>query len=65
VSPLFAAVADSTTLHTLLLSGNRISRDCARDVVLPAVLANASLLTFNQPEILELVEAEEEVAERE
>jgi hypothetical protein len=66
VGPLFTALAQSTTLHTLDLTHNAISRECARDVVLPAVRANTSLrkLEFGQPDIPELVEAEQLVMGR-
>jgi hypothetical protein len=66
VGPLFAALAQNTTLRTLKIAYNDISRECARDVVLPAVRANASLreLQFWQPDIPELVEAEELVRGR-
>jgi hypothetical protein len=59
VGPLFAALAQNTTLRKLFLWDNAISRECARDVVLPAVQANKSLreLEFRQPDIPELVEA--------
>jgi hypothetical protein len=60
VGPLFAALAQNTTLRKLDLEENDISRECARDVVLPAVRANTTLreLLFGQPDIPELVEAE-------
>ena len=66
VGPLFAALAQNTTLRTLKLESNGISRECARDVVLPAVRANTSLrkLEFGQPDIPELVEAEQLVMGR-
>jgi Ran GTPase-activating protein (RanGAP) involved in mRNA processing and transport len=61
VGPLFTALAHNTTLHTLDLSYNSISRECAREMVLPAVRANTSLreLEFDQPDNPELVEAEQ------
>jgi hypothetical protein len=63
VGPLFAALAQNTTLK---LESNGISRECARDVVLPAVRANTSLrkLEFGQRDIPELVEAEQLVRGR-
>jgi hypothetical protein len=41
--PLFAAVAGSTRLQTLHCYDNGISAECAREAVLPAIQANASL----------------------
>jgi hypothetical protein len=41
--PLFAALAGNRTLRTLNCRANNISRECARDIMLPAVRANASL----------------------
>jgi len=43
VRPLFAAVARSSRLRELECRGNDISSDCAREAVLPAIQANASL----------------------
>jgi hypothetical protein len=65
-SPLFTALAQNMTLRTLLLPSNAISRECARDVILPAVRANTSLreLEFDEPDIPELVEAEQLVRRR-
>jgi hypothetical protein len=59
VGPLFAALAKNTTLLTLILTHNGISRECAQDVVLPAVRANTSRrdLSFGQTDIPELAEA--------
>jgi hypothetical protein len=67
--PLFEAVAGSRTLRTLNCGNNNISRECAHNVTLPAVRANASLrkLFFGQgnfPKFAELLEAEELVARR-
>jgi hypothetical protein len=59
--PLFAAVAQSTTLRTLDCNDNDISQDFARDVVLPAVRSNTSLrelLVAERGHIAELMEAE-------
>jgi len=66
VGPLFAALAHNTMLQKLELAENAISRECARDVVLPTVRANTSLrkLEFAQPDIPELVEAEQLVRQR-
>jgi hypothetical protein len=66
VGPLFAALAQNTAIRTMLLTGTGISRECARDVVLPAVRANTSLreLEFGQPDIPELMEAEQLVRQR-
>jgi len=66
VGPLFTSIAQNTTLRTLLLWDNLISRECARDVVLPAVRANTSLRNFwfMQPDIPELEEAEQLVRGR-
>ena len=64
--PLFAALAASTTLRRLDCSRNDISAECAREHILPAVRANASMreLSFGQGDIQELVEAEAIVAAR-
>jgi hypothetical protein len=43
VRPLFAAVAGSTRLRTLICCDNGISANCAREAVLPAIQANTSL----------------------
>ena len=58
--PLFAAVARSRRLRVLRCAENDISTACARDVVLPAVQANASLrhLEFDEPGIDELEQAQ-------
>ena len=66
VGPLFASLAQNTMLRTLTLFGNGISRECARDVIMPAVRANTSLreLKFGQQLIPELVEAEQLVRGR-
>jgi hypothetical protein len=65
-SPLFTALAQNMTLRSLLLPGHAISRECARDVILPAVRANTSLrnLEFDEPDFPELVEAEQLVCDR-
>ena len=44
LEPLFAAVAVSTTLRQLCCTGNGISPECVREVVLPAIQANTSLV---------------------
>ena len=64
--PLFEAFAGNRTLRTLSCRGNEISRSFARDVILPAVRANASLrkLLFGQNDIPELVQAEQLVVAR-
>jgi hypothetical protein len=73
--PLFEALAGNRTLRTLDCSGNSISSKWARDVVLPAVRANASRrkldfrrefgqLAITDDAIPELAEAEELVAAR-
>jgi hypothetical protein len=41
--PLFAALARSTTLRSLYCYDARVSAECARDCILPAVQANTSL----------------------
>jgi hypothetical protein len=41
--PLFEALAGNSMLRTLDCGMNEISRECARNVMLPAVRANASL----------------------
>ena len=66
VGPLFNALAQNMKLRKLSLWRNGISHECARDVVLPAVQANTSLreLEFRQPDIPELVEAEQLVRGR-
>jgi hypothetical protein len=60
LTSLFAAISNSRSLQTLRCSGNDIDADCARNVVLPAVLRNTSLRTleFEQLDIPELVEVE-------
>jgi hypothetical protein len=65
-TPLFEAVAGSNKLHELDCTFNEIIRECARDVILPAVEQNNSLwaLKFDRPFIDELVEAEDLVADR-
>ena len=57
--PVFDALADRTGLYMLRCAGNGVSRELARDVVLPAVRANTALceLEFKQPAIPELAEA--------
>jgi hypothetical protein len=59
--PLFDAIAGNCTLRTLDCGYNYISPECARDVLLPAVRANASLrkLQFRQNNIPGLEELEE------
>jgi hypothetical protein len=63
--PLFAAVAGSTRLRTLLCSQNDISAECAREAILPAIQANTSLreLYFGS-DITELQQAEDLVHAR-
>jgi hypothetical protein len=58
--PVFEALSRGSRFGSLNCEGNGVSREFARDVVLPAVRANPSLgkLEFKQPEIPELVEAE-------
>jgi hypothetical protein len=68
--PLFEALPENRTLRSLYCSYNSISRECARDVILPAVRANASLQTlhFRSPGLPDtpklLLEAEQLVAAR-
>ena len=63
VTPLFEALAHGATIQSLRVNGSGISRACARDVVLPAVRANASLkrLEVDQPDVPELAQAEQHV----
>jgi hypothetical protein len=64
--PLFEAVAGNRMLRMLNYADRDISRECARDIILPAVRANASLreLQFSRPDIPDLTEAEQLVAAR-
>jgi len=65
--PLCEALQQSLRLTDLFLDGNGLSRECARDHILPAVRrSHASLqsISFNQPDFPELVEAEELVRAR-
>jgi hypothetical protein len=63
---LFAAVAGSTRLRKLVCFGNEVSTACAKEAILPAVQANASLreLDFGETDIPELMQAVELVAAR-
>jgi hypothetical protein len=64
--PLFEALAGNRMLSTLVCGNNYISRECARNVILPAVRANASLqkLIVGQHDIPGLAKAEHLVAAR-
>ena len=64
--PLFIAVGRSKTLRLLRCDGNDIDAAVARFLILPMIQRNTSLrwLTFNQPDIPELVQAEALVAAR-
>jgi hypothetical protein len=47
LTPLFQALRDNPHLEILDASRNGVSDDCARDVVLPCVRANASLRSLS------------------
>ena len=66
-TPLFAAVARSKVLKTLLLPQHAITKKCAESVVLPAVKANTSLrqLVFYNEEDDEDVEISRHLAQAE
>jgi len=67
VRPLFEAVSHSMTLRSLDFCYNRISTNCAREHILPAVRANTSLRELfcqTWDGIVELEEAEALVAAR-
>jgi len=64
---LFAAVAGSTRLRKLVCFGNEVSTACAKEAILPAVQANASLreLDIGETDFPELLQAVEMVRARE